>query len=289
MTRGYALAAFVVVAPASAVIAAAALWFTGVAPPSGTDLIVFAVGTLATMMGVELGFHRYFAHRAFTARPALIWVLGALGSSAFLGPVMWWVATHRRHHAVTDREGDPHSPHWPSTGVRGLLHAHIGWLFRPEHTAMTVSARDVKDLWQNPRAVALHRGYLWWGVIGLAIPALIGFAVGGVRGALTGFLWGGMTRVFVVTNLVWAVNSFGHAFGGRAQLQHSGRARNNTWLALPALGGGYHANHHDAPRAYTTRVHGWQIDVGGALLRVLSLCGLASDLKRPGLTKTAPE
>lgn len=285
MTRGYALAGFTVFAPAGAVIAATALWFSGVAP-SRTDLIVFVVGTLATTAGVELGFHRYFAHRAFTARPGLIWVLGALGSSAFLGPVMWWVATHRRHHAATDRDGDPHSPHWPFTGVRGLVHAHVGWLFRPEHTAMTISAREVKDLWQNPRAVSLHRTYLWWGVLGLLIPTLIGFAAGGVRGALTGFLWGGMTRVFVVTNLVWAVNSFGHAFGGSAQLPHSGRARNSMWLVLPALGGGYHANHHDAPRAYTTRVRWWQIDVGGALLRLLALCGLASDLKEPGLTKT---
>ena len=221
MTRGNALAAFVVVAPACAVIAAVALWIGGVAP-SRTDLIVFAVGTAATMAGVELGFHRYFAHRSFTARPALVWVLGALGSSAFLGPVMWWVAMHRRHHAVTDREGDPHSPHWPSTGARGLVHAHVGWLFQPEHTLMSVSARDVKDMWQNPRTVALHRSYLIWGVLGLAIPTLIGFAAGGLRGALTGFLWGGMTRVFVVTNLVWAVNSLGHAFGGRAQLPHSG-------------------------------------------------------------------
>ncbi len=103
---------------------------------------MFAVGAAATMAGVELGFHRYFAHRSFTARPALVWVLGALGSSAFLGPVMWWVAMHRRHHAVTDREGDPHSPHWPVSGARGLVHAHVGWLFRPEHTAMTdLSAR----------------------------------------------------------------------------------------------------------------------------------------------------
>jgi stearoyl-CoA desaturase (Delta-9 desaturase) len=285
MTRGYVLAAFAVFAPAAAVIAAVTLWIAGVAP-SPTDLIVFVVGTLATTAGVELGFHRYFAHRAFDARPALVWVLGALGSSAFLGPVMWWVATHRRHHAATDREGDPHSPHWPDGGLRGLVHAHVGWLFSPEHTAMTISARDVKDLWQSPRAMSLHRSYLLCGVIGLAIPTLIGLAAGGPRGAVTGFLWGGMTRVFVVSHLTWAVNSFGHAVGGRARLAHSGQARNNLWLALPALGGGNHGNHHDAPRAYTTRVRWWQIDLGGALLRGLSLCGLVSDLKRPELSKT---
>ena len=285
MTRGYALAAFAVFAPPGAVIAAAALWFGGVAP-SRTDLIVLAVGATATILGVELGFHRYFAHRSFTARPALVWVLGALGSSAFLGPVMWWVAMHRRHHTLTDREGDPHSPHWPFSGMHGLVHAHVGWLFRPEHTAMTISAGEVKDLWQSPRTVSLHRSYLLWGLLGLVIPTLIGFAAGGARGALTGFLWGGMVRVFVVSHVTWAVNSFGHALGGRARTPHSGQARNSMWLALPGFGGGYHANHHDAPRAYTTRVRWWQIDVGGVLLRVLSVCGLASDLKQPVLSKT---
>ncbi|MEY2522108.1 MAG: hypothetical protein QOJ66_673, partial [Ilumatobacteraceae bacterium] len=131
---------------------------------------------------------------------------------------------------------------------------------------------------------ALHRSYLLWGVLGLAIPTLIGLAAGGPRGALTGFLWGGMTRVFVVSHLTWAVNSFGHLFGGQARLPHSGQARNNIWLALPSLGGGNHGNHHDAPRAYTTRVRWWQFDFGGTLLRGLSLCGLASDLKAPDLT-----
>jgi len=285
MKRGYALAAFAVFGPAIAVVAAVVLWFYGIAP-TPTDLIVFAIGTVATTAGVELGFHRYFAHRAFTARPALAWVLGGLGSSAFLGPVMWWVAMHRRHHAITDREGDPHSPHWPFTGARGLVHAHAGWLFSPEHTVMTVSARDVKDLWQNPRAMALHRSYLWWGLAGLAVPALIGVAAGGPWGALTGFLWGGMIRLFVVSHLTWTVNSLGHSLGSRARLPHSGQARNNIWLAVPSLGGGNHGNHHDAPRAYSTRLHWWQVDIGGALLRGLALCGLASDLKRPDLSRT---
>src|ERR1035441_9347447 len=150
---------------------------------------------------------------------------------------------------------------------------------------MSVSAGEVKDLWQSSRTIALHRTYLVWGVIGLAIPTLIGFAAGGPRGALTGFLWGGMVRVFLVSHIVWAVNSFGHLLGGRAQLAHSGQARNSMWLALPAFGGGNHANHHDSPRVYTTRVHWWQIDVGGALLRVLSVFGLASDLQPPVLSR----
>ncbi len=169
MTRDRALAAFVVIAPAIAVVAAVMLSAFGIGP-SVTDLVVLAVGTLATMAGVELGFHRYFAHRAFTAAPALVWLLGALGSSAFLGPVMWWVTTHRRHHSVTDREGDPHSPHWPYSGTRGFLHAHAGWLFRPEYTGMTVTAGEVKDLWQSPRTIALHRTLSGVGRAGIGDP-----------------------------------------------------------------------------------------------------------------------
>ena len=172
MTRDRALAAFVVIAPAIALVTAVVLWANGIGP-SVTDLVVLAVGTLATMAGVELGYHRYFAHRAFTATPALVWLLGALGSSAFLGPVMWWVTTHRRHHSVTDREGDPHSPHWPYRGTRGSAHAHAGWLFRPEYTGMTVTAGEVKDLWQSSRTIALHRTYLVWAALGLVIPLTV--------------------------------------------------------------------------------------------------------------------
>jgi stearoyl-CoA desaturase (delta-9 desaturase) len=144
---------------------------------------------------------------------------------------------------------------------------------------MEISPREVKDLWQSPHVVALHRSYLVWGVLGLAAPAAIGVATGGALGALTGLLWGGLARVFFVSHVVWSVNSIGHAWGGRARLPHSGHARNNPWLALPALGGGLHANHHDAPRAFTTRVRWWHIDAGGAIVWLFAKVGLTRDLK----------
>jgi stearoyl-CoA desaturase (Delta-9 desaturase) len=150
---------------------------------------------------------------------------------------------------------------------------------------MTVTAGEVKDLWQSPRTIAIHRSYLTWAVLGLVIPTLIGVAVDGPWGALTGFLWGGMVRIFLVSHTTWAVNSLGHARGERSRLPHSGQARNGFWLALPSLGGGNHANHHDAPRVYTTRVRWWQVDLGGSALRVLSALGLVSDLKQPALSK----
>jgi stearoyl-CoA desaturase (delta-9 desaturase) len=193
---------------------------------------------------------------------------------------MWWVAIHRRHHAYTDREGDPHSPHWPYAGARGLWHAHVGWLFRPMHTGMSISAGEMRDLWKTPRTVAVHRSYLVWGALGLALPTAIGFLDGDWLG---GLVWGGFARLLVVSHAVWAVNSLGHARGQPARLARSGRARNNHWLILPTLGGGLHANHHDAPRAYTTRTGRGQVDPGGALIVVLARLGLVKNIKRSGL------
>jgi stearoyl-CoA desaturase (delta-9 desaturase) len=186
---------------------------------------------------------------------------------------------HRRHHAYTDREGDPHSPHWPFRGVRGLWHGHVGWLFRPAHTAMALTAGEVKDLSRNPRAVALQKGYLLLAFLGLIVPAVLGALTGGARGALVGLCWGGLTRVFVVSHLVWAINSFGHTYGVRARRARSGHATNNVWLVLPTFGGGLHANHHDAPRSYTTRFTPWQPDLGGALVWLLARLGLIGELK----------
>jgi stearoyl-CoA desaturase (delta-9 desaturase) len=257
--------------------------------PLAADLAVLAAGTLLTMIGVEIGYHRYFTHRAFDAHPALAFVLGVLGSSAFLGPVIWWAATHRRHHAHTDREGDPHSPYWPFQGARGLWHAHAGWLFRADHTAMAISAGEVKALYANPQVVRLQRLYLVWGALGLAVPALLGLSWGGARGALLGLLWGGLGRVFIVSHLVWGINSAAHRFGRRGALPRSGRASNNVALALPTLGGGWHANHHDAPRSYTTSFAWWQVDPGGALLRALARAGLVTGLKTSGLRGERPE
>ncbi len=132
--REQTLALCVLVVPALAVVAAAAAWAEGW-KPTRSDWFVFGASTLATMFGAEVGYHRYFTHRAFKARPVLEWTLGILGSTSFLGPVIWWAAMHRRHHLHTDTEGDPHSPHWPHRGGRGAMGiAHVGWVLDPEHT-----------------------------------------------------------------------------------------------------------------------------------------------------------
>jgi stearoyl-CoA desaturase (delta-9 desaturase) len=274
------LAAFSIAVPALGLAGAIALAARGIGP-SRLDLAMCAGGATLSMIGVEVGYHRYFTHRSFVAHPALAWVLGVLGSTAFLGPVIWWASIHRRHHAYTDRDGDPHSPHWPFGGARGLWHAHAGWLFRPAHTAMALAAGEVKDLSRNRRALALQRRYLVIAALGLAVPALAGAHAGGALGALTGVCWGGLVRVFVVSHLVWAINSLGHSRGTRARRERSGHAANHAWLVLATFGGGLHANHHDAPRSYTTRGRSWQPDLGGALVWALARVGLVEQLKSP--------
>ncbi len=266
------LARFVLWVPALAVVAAAIAWALGVRP-GRADWIVFGALLFLTMLGVEVGYHRYFTHRSFTARAPLEWCLAILGSSAFLGPVIWWAATHRRHYLHTDGDDDPHSPH----RGRGLWDAHAGWLLDPERTRMTVSASQVKDLYANRRILACNRHYLLCASSLLALAALLGLLFGGARGLLVGLLWGGLTRIFVVSHLVWAVNSLGHRFGARARQATSGEARNLLWLVFPTLGGGWHANHHDRPSRFSTSAAWWQLDPGAWIIRTLFVLRLAED------------
>jgi stearoyl-CoA desaturase (delta-9 desaturase) len=274
------MALFVLLVPALAVVSAGAAWRAGLRPATA-DWVVFGACTSATMVGAEVGYHRYFTHRSFKARPALEWLLGVLGSATFLGPVIWWAATHRRHHLHTDVEGDPHSPHWPYRGGRGLWHAHAGWVLDPEHTRMALPAQQLNDLTRNPRIVAINRRYLLLASTMIALPAVAGLIGGGTRGLLVGLLWGGLVRIFIVSHLVWAINSLGHSMGARARESTSGDARNNLWLVLVTAGGGWHANHHDRPAHYTTSSAWWQIDPGAFVIRGLKRLGLASEPRGP--------
>src|SRR5690606_10816548 len=152
---------------------------------------------LTTAVGVEVGFHRYFAHRSFDARPALRWLLAALGCMAGQGSVVFWAGVHRRHHACADAPGDPHSPHLHGSGLggrlRGLWHAHLGWLLCGDDYRASANA---VDLLKDPIVYGVSRRYAAWVAAGLAIPALAGAAIEpGWFGALQGLLWGGFVRI----------------------------------------------------------------------------------------------
>jgi stearoyl-CoA desaturase (delta-9 desaturase) len=247
------------------------------------DLVVFGIVYLLTGLGVTVGFHRLLTHRSFTTGPVTRGVLAALGSAAIEGPVTAWVADHRKHHAFADEEGDPHSPHVGHGGgvrgtLRGLLHAHVGWLFL--HTQRGNKQRYAPDLLADPVVRFVDRTFLWWVAAGLLLPFVLGYALGGSLAAgLTGLLWGGLVRMFVVHHVTYSINSLCHVFG-RRPFDTRDESRNLAWLALPTFGEAWHNNHHAFP---TSAVHGLgrrQIDVSAGVIAVLERLGLAWDVVR---------
>jgi stearoyl-CoA desaturase (Delta-9 desaturase) len=210
-------------------------------------------------------------------------ILGALGSAAIEGPIISWVADHRKHHACSDRDGDPHSPHVGHGGgwggqLRGLLHAHLGWLFI--HTQRGSKRRFAPDLLRDPILRFIDRTFVIWALLGLAVPFGLGVAVGGsIAAGLTGLLWGGAVRVFVVHHVTYSINSLCHMFG-RQRFATADQSRNLAWLALPTLGEAWHNNHHAFP---TSAVHGlrrWELDPSALVIRCLERLGLAWDVVR---------
>jgi len=239
-----------------------------------TDVGIMVGVYLATAFGITIGFHRLLTHRAFeTYRPAK-YLFAILGSMAVQGPVIGWVADHRKHHAHTDEEGDPHSPHvGDGSGLRGLYHAHIGWLFEENGTAD--ARRYAPDLLEDPGMRFISRHFLWWVVLGLAIPFALGYAIGGtLDAALLAFFWGGLVRVFFVHHITWSINSICHFFGSR-RFQTDDRSTNVAWLALPSLGEAWHHNHHAFPRAAVQGMRWWEVDISGIAIRALEKLGLA--------------
>jgi len=184
-----------------------------------TDLAVLAVTYLLTGLGVTVGYHRLFTHRSFKTGPVLRAVLAVLGSAAVEGPVIEWTANHRKHHQFSDRHGDPHSPHVErAPGARGALaglyHAHVGWILTG--APMASEARYAKDLLADPVLRAIDRAFLVCVLAGLAFPFGLGVALtGSVAGGLTGLLWGGAVRIFLLHHATFSINSLCHCFGSR--------------------------------------------------------------------------
>jgi stearoyl-CoA desaturase (delta-9 desaturase) len=247
------------------------------------DVVVFAVLYLLTGLGVTVGFHRLFTHRSFKARPAVRAILAVLGSAAIEGPVISWVADHRKHHAFSDRPGDPHSPHvdhgvgWTGA-LRGLLHAHVGWLFR--HDQRGARARYAPDLLADPIIRFVDRTFVLWAVAGFGLAFVLGVAIGGsVAAGLTALLWGGAVRLFVLHHLTYSINSICHVFGRRA-FATPDESRNVFWLALPTFGEAWHNNHHAFPTSARHGLGRWQLDPSALVIRGLERCGLAWDVVR---------
>jgi stearoyl-CoA desaturase (Delta-9 desaturase) len=261
-----------VIVPFVAVLAAIPLLWNQLV--GWTDVGIMVGVYLATAFGITIGFHRLLTHRAFETYRPLKYVFAILGSMAVQGPVIGWVADHRKHHAHTDEEGDPHSPHvGDGSGLRGLWHAHVGWLFEENGTAD--AKRYAPDLLEDPGMRFISRHFLWWVALGLAIPFGLGYAIGGtLTAALLALFWGGFVRIFFVHHITWSINSICHFFGSR-RFQTDDRSTNVAWLAVPSLGEAWHHNHHAFPRAAVQGMRWWEIDISGLTIRALERLGLA--------------
>ncbi|HSD77852.1 MAG TPA: acyl-CoA desaturase [Solirubrobacteraceae bacterium] len=255
-----------------------------------SDIAVFAVLYLATAGGVTIGFHRLFTHRSFKAKPAVRATLGILGSAAIEGPIVSWVADHRKHHAFSDREGDPHSPHVDHGhgvrgALRGLAHAHVGWLFI--HTQRGAKKRYAPDLLADPLIARIDRLFVAWALGGLALAFALGWLIGGSLAAgLTGLLWGGAVRMLVVHHVTYSINSLCHFFG-RQQFATGDESRNLAWLAPFSLGEAWHNNHHAFPTSAEHGMGRWQVDPSALVIRALERLGLVWDVVRVDERKRA--
>jgi stearoyl-CoA desaturase (Delta-9 desaturase) len=245
-----------------------------------SDLVALGLAYTLTGLGVTVGFHRLFTHRSFKTGRTLRFVLGALGSAAIEGPLIEWVSNHRRHHQFSDQHGDPHSPHHHGSGfagaLRGLAHAHAGWILRGD--AMASPERYAKDLLEDPLMRFVDRTFLLWLLAGLALPFAIGAALTGtLSGALTALLWGGAVRIFLLHHATFSINSLCHYFG-RRPYDTGDQSRNLAWLSLPTLGEAWHNNHHAFPTSARHGLDRGQLDPSSWVIDGLARCGLAWDV-----------
>jgi len=277
---------------AAFLLAVVLLWDRAV---NWTDLGLFAGFYVATGFGITIGYHRLFTHRAFETSTPVRVLFAVLGSMAVEGSVITWVADHRKHHAFSDEEGDPHSPHVDRRpgilgALHGLWHAHVGWMVSGAHHGRASAHRFAPDLVRDRPLRWVNRTFPMWVAITLVAPALLGFAISGftLAGALTGLLWGGLVRVFLLHHVTWSINSVCHFFG-RRRFDTDDESRNVFWLALPSLGEAWHHNHHAFP---TSAFHGLRrleqlADPAGLVIAAMERLGLIWNVVRVSAERQA--
>ncbi|MEM7680413.1 MAG: fatty acid desaturase [Planctomycetota bacterium] len=255
---------------------------------------------LITGFGITIGYHRLFTHRSFKAPRPIVALLAIMGSMAVQGPVLQWVAVHRRHHRHSDHDHDPHSPHGHGHGIwntlKGVWHSHLGWVITSYRFTPTPEEklsekhelkRSVKDLLQDPLIKWMNYTFPIWMVLGMVIPAAIGGLVMGTwTGALLGFLWGGLARCTLMHHMTWSINSVCHIWGTRPFHSHD-HSRNNPIFGVLALGEGWHNNHHAFPTSARHGLRWWEIDFSYLIIRGMERIGLASDVRTPSASGMA--
>ena len=263
------------------IVAIVLLWDEAIGP---LELGLLISGYVITCLGVTLGYHRMFTHRAFEASRAFRAVIAVLGSMAVEGSVITWVADHRKHHAFTDQQGDPHSPHLGGPGwwgaIKGLWHAHIGWLFESVGTADR--ERFAPDLVKDRVLRVVDKLFGLWVVLSFAIPFALGWIIGGGLGAaLTALLWGGFVRVLLLHHVTWSINSICHFFG-RKRFDIEDESRNVFWLAPLSMGESWHHNHHAFPTSAFHGLRWWErlADPTGLVIATFEKLGLVWNVVR---------
>ena len=234
---------------------------------TGTHLLLFGVGFLLTGFGITIGFHRLLTHHSFETTPVVKGLLLVFGSMAVEGRPIDWVANHLKHHAFSERPGDPHSP------SEGFLHSHWGWLFRFSGSDVERYAASVR---RDPVAKWVSDTFVVWAVLGYAVPFLIA--------GWEGLIWGGLFRQFAVQNVTFAVNSVCHRWG-RRPFKTNDQSRNNVIVGLLGLGEGWHNNHHAFPTSAFHGLRWWELDLSGQVIRWLEATKLAWNVKRPNLSR----
>lgn len=273
--------------PAVAIVSVIVLAFYGITPTI-VDLLAFLVMFTVSIIGMTVGYHRHFTHHAFKAPNWIRKTLIVLGSFCAQGPVIYWVALHRRHHQIADQPGDPHSPYYKRDkelkGFKRFLHSHVGWVF--DHDVPN-TLKYARDLLKDKGVIKISKYYTLWVFLGIALPGIVcGLICQSYIAGLTGALWGGPIRIIVGENGIWTITSLAHLIG-KKDYKTRDESRNIWWLSIFTFGESWHNNHHAFPTSARFGLEWWQVDFGGWIIMGLEKLGLAWDVKHPSMEQRA--
>jgi stearoyl-CoA desaturase (Delta-9 desaturase) len=274
------LALFIAVPFLALLAAVPLLWVSGFLtwPAAAIAVVMYLVAG----HGITVGFHRYFTHRAFRAQRWLRVTLAVAGSMAIQGPVIQWVADHRKHHRFSDRDGDPHSPWRYGNSARalakGFFYAHVGWLFDWEKTS---ERRYAPELLADRLVRWVSKSFPLWVAVSILIPPLVGgLWTWSWWGALTAFFWGSLVRVALLHHVTFSINSVCH-IKGRRPFKTRDRSQNVWWLALPSMGESWHNFHHAEPTSARHGVRLFEIDSSAVVIRLMEKLRWVGDVRWP--------
>ncbi len=279
LTEQVALAVFIAV-PFLALVAAVPVAWGGWL--GWTDLIIMGAMYWFTGHGITVGFHRLFTHKSFKPNRFVKNTLAIAGSMAVQGPLVRWVADHRKHHKFSDRDGDPHSPWKYGTSLRalakGFWHAHMMWLFDTEQTVQRTYA---PDLLKDRDLVRISKNFWAFVLLSMLVPAALGGLISwSWQGALTAFFWGSLVRVALLHHVTWSINSICHTIGDRPFVSRD-RSANVWWLAIPSMGESWHNLHHADPTCARHGVRRGQLDTSARLIWLLEKAGWVHEVRWP--------